>query len=73
MVSYKPLYETMKKRKISTYALIKHGINPRTVNNIKHGKGISTYTIEKLCVLLECTPNDVLEFVYDENEDEDEE
>lgn len=64
MGSYKPLYETMKKRHETTYTLIyKHGINPRTIHNIKKNKGITTFTLEKLCRILKCTPNDVIEFV----------
>lgn len=66
MISYRPLFETMKKRKVTTYALIhKHDINPRTVQNMKKNKGTSTYTIEKLCRILNCTPNDVIEVVDD--------
>lgn len=66
MVSYKPLWETMEKREISTYTLIeKYGINPRTINNLKHNRGITVYTLERLCNILRCKPNDVLEFVPD--------
>lgn len=40
MVSYKPLWMTMEKQGISTYTLIEqHGINPRTINNLKHNRG----------------------------------
>lgn len=66
MVSYEPLYRTLKLRGESTYSLIhKYGINPRTVNNLKHNRGITTYTLEKLCYILSCTPNDILEFIND--------
>lgn len=64
MISYAPLFKTMKEKSITTYALIhRYGINPKIIHNIKHGKGISTYTLEKLCNALECTPNDVIEFI----------
>lgn len=64
MISYKPLFITMKEREESTYTLInKHGINPRTIHNIKNSKGITTYTLEKLCRILQCTPNEIIEFV----------
>lgn len=69
LISYRPLYETMKKRKITSYALIyKHHINSRTMNNIKHGQNISTYTVERLCKILNCTPNDVFEFIDNDSE-----
>jgi DNA-binding Xre family transcriptional regulator len=53
----------MSAKNITTYTLIaKHGINPQTINQLKHNKGITVHTLEKLCTILECTPNDVLEF-----------
>lgn len=51
----------MEKRGISTYALMKkHGINSRTVYNLKHNKSITIYTLIKLCEILDCTPNDII-------------
>lgn len=66
MVSYRPLWEIMEKQGVTTYILInKHGFNPRTINNLKHNRGITVYTLERLCKVLHCTPNDVLEFTSD--------
>lgn len=66
MVSYEPLWATMEKCGISTYTLIeKHNINPRTINNLRHNQGITVYTLERLCNILQCTPNDILKFVPD--------
>jgi DNA-binding Xre family transcriptional regulator len=66
MVSYNPLWKTMKERNITTYTLIyKLGFSPNTINNLKHNKSITIYTLEKLCTILECTPNDVIEFTED--------
>lgn len=65
MVSYAPLWRTMEKQGISIYILItKYNINPRTINNLKHDKGITVYTLERLCEILHCTPNDILEFIH---------
>ena len=64
MVSYRPLWEIMSSRNITTYTLIsKFNINPRTINNLKHNKGITVDTLEKLCTILNCTPNDIIEFI----------
>lgn len=64
MISYAPLWRTMEEKRITTYALItKHGINSRTINNLKHNRGITVYTLERLCDILNCTPNDVIEFI----------
>lgn len=63
MISYAPLWETMKNKNISTYTLIKdHEIQPKTLYNLKHNKHITTATLEKLCTILDCTPNDIIAF-----------
>lgn len=60
MINYSPLWKTMTEKNISTYALIeKYNINPRTVNNLKHNRSITMYTLERLCSILQCTPNDM--------------
>lgn len=63
MISYAPLWDTMKERGITTYTLItKQNINPRTINNLKHNRSITMDTLEKLCLILDCSPNDVVSF-----------
>ena len=63
IISYNPLWEQMEIKGITTYTLInKYGINPRTVNNLKHNKGITLYTLEILCNALDCTPDKIVEF-----------
>lgn len=66
MVSYEPLWATMKKKGVTTYALInKHGINPRTTHNLKHNKSITMFTLEKLCSILECQAEGIVRFLPD--------
>lgn len=63
MVSYEPLWQTMRQKGITTYALIeKHKMQSKTIYNLKHNKNITTATLETLCNILECTPNDILTF-----------
>lgn len=63
MVCYDPLWKTMKEKNISTYTLIeKYKIQSKTIYNLKHNKNITTATIENLCNILECTPNDIFTF-----------
>lgn len=67
MISYEPLWKTMERKGISTYALInKYGINPRTIHNLKHNKSITLFTMEKLCGILECQAEGIVEFIKDE-------
>ena len=64
MISYKPFWETLKKKNVSTYALIyKHGISSATINRIKKGGGISTAKLDDLCKILECNVQDIITFV----------
>ncbi len=63
MICYDPLWDTMRKREITTYSLItRYGINSRTINNLRHNKSITMYTLERLCEILNCTPNDIIRF-----------
>ncbi len=68
MISYAPLWKTMEQQGISTYTLItKHGINPRTVNNLKHDRSITMFTLERLCQILQCQAESIVVF-YPEQE-----
>ena len=59
----------MKERGISTYALINdYGINPRTINHLKHNKSVTAYTLEKLCMILNCNVEDVIAILPDTEE-----
>ena len=63
MISYKPLWKTMKDREITTYTLIyKLGFSAYTITNLKRNKSITMHTMEKLCKALNCTPNDIIRF-----------
>lgn len=64
MISYAPLWKTMKEKGVTTYTLIyKNGISAYTITNLRRGKSITMNTLEKLCSILDCTPNDIVEFV----------
>ena len=64
MISYAPLWKTMDQKQITTYALInKYGINPRTIHNLKHNKSITLYTLEKLCAVLDCQAEGIVQFL----------
>ena len=62
IISYDPLWETMKQKGITQYCLLKSGIDNKTLDSLKKGKNITLITVEKLCQILECTPNEVVEF-----------
>lgn len=66
MISFAPLWHTMKKKNISQYRLLKAGIDNKTLDGLKKNKNITLLTLEKLCLILECSPNEIVEFVADE-------
>lgn len=63
MISYEPLWATMKKKGITTYKLIQQGIDKRTIFNLKHGESITMLTAEKLCKLIGCEIQDIVTFI----------
>ena len=66
LISYDPLWRTMEERGVSTYTLINdYNINPRTINNLKHNKSVTAYTLEKLCKILDCKVEDVITILPD--------
>jgi len=66
MISYEPLYRTMKEKNISTYKLINEfGISRSLLDRLKHNKPISTVTLNDLCTFLDCKVEDVLLYIKD--------
>ena len=62
IVDYRPLWETMREKQISQYKLIRSGIDNKTLDSLKKNKNITMLTLEKLCRIIGCTPNDIVEF-----------
>lgn len=60
VIDYSPLWKTMEQRNISQYYLVNNGIDYRTMHQLRNNKNITAHTIEKLCRILDCTPNDIL-------------
>lgn len=52
----------MKKKEISQYQLIKQGIDNKTLDSLKKNKNITLLTLERLCQILKCQPNDIVQF-----------
>ena len=47
MISYEPLWETMKRKGVTQYMLIKkHGISPAQITRLKRNESVSTHTID---------------------------
>lgn len=66
MISYEPLYRTMKEKGISTYRLVNEfGVSRSLLDRLKHNKPISTVTLNDLCGFLHCRVEDVLLYTED--------
>ena len=66
MISYEPLWQTMKIRGATTYTLqVKGQISSSTIRRLKAGQSVSTNTLDALCKLLECDLADIILFILD--------
>lgn len=64
MIVYAPFWETLKRKKISTYVLInKYNVSSSTINRLRHNMPISTTTLDDLCKFLDCSISDIIEYV----------
>ena len=66
MISYDVLWETMKEKDISQYALIKkYGISPGQITRLKRNESVSTHTIDTFCRILDCQVGDIMHYIPD--------
>lgn len=66
MIVFDRLWETMKKRGISQYALIKdYKISTGQLDRLRKNENISSYTMNQLCRILKCRLEDIAEYVED--------
>ncbi len=62
MISYRPFYNTLIEKNITEYQLIfKYGFSANILHRMKHGKAITTNTLDTLCGILNCNVDDILE------------
>lgn len=55
MMKYDNLWETMRKKGLTQYALIqKHHVSPSQITRLKRNESVSTHTIEMFCRILDC-------------------
>lgn len=71
-IKYDKLIALLKEKGITTYRIRKENlISQATYQKLRTGDGIiDTRTIEKLCKLLDCQPGDIMEYVPDEEVNE---
>lgn len=66
MMSFDPLWETMKKKNITTYKMIKdYNMSRGMLDKLKHDRNVTLETVERLCEILDCRIEDIV--VYRKN------
>ena len=67
MIRYRPLWEMMSQKEATTYTLReKYKISHSTVQSLQKDKPVSTYTLDRLCKIFNCSLQDVAEYVPDD-------
>lgn len=67
MIVYDRLWETMKRKGVSQYKLIReYGISSGQLDRIRKGENINMYTLNTLCRILECAVEEIIEYRPDE-------
>ena len=69
MISYAPFWQTLRKSDESTYTLIKnHKISSSTIDKLRKNKPVTVTTINDLCRILNCRVEEIMEYVYCEED-----
>ena len=66
MISYDPLWKTMKEKGVSQYALIKNfHFSAGQLSRLRNNAYVSTHTIDLLCNILNCNIEDIVMHIKD--------
>lgn len=66
-VSYNKLFKLLIDKKMKKKELCElAGASASTIGKMGRGEPVSVEMVERVCLALECTPNDVLEFYRDD-------
>lgn len=63
MIVFDRLWEYMKLKGVSQYKLIKeHGFSSGQLDRLRKNDNISTFTLNRLCEILDCSLEDIAEY-----------
>lgn len=62
MIVYDRLWKKMTEKNVSQYRLNKLGISHSTLARLKNNQPINTETLDKLCSILDCNIEDIVEY-----------
>ncbi len=70
MIRYSPLWKTMSDKRVTTYTLReKYGMSHATVQRLQKNMHVSTFTLNRLCGILDCGISDVVEYIPDSKDE----
>ncbi len=68
MIKYDRLFQTMKNKGITQYDLYtKYNVPKSLLDRLRKNKNIETVTINKLCNILKCNVEDIMEHIQDDD------
>ncbi|MBE6941111.1 MAG: helix-turn-helix transcriptional regulator [Ruminococcaceae bacterium] len=68
MIKFDRLWKTMDKKGISQYDLYTHhNVNRSQINRLRHNQNVEVNTIDRLCNILQCNVEDIMEHIPDNN------
>lgn len=69
MIKYDRLWETMKKRGVTQYDLYTHyNITRSLLDRLRKNENTEIYTLDRLCTILDCNIEDIVEHVPDNSD-----
>lgn len=68
MIVYDNLWETMRKKQVSKYKLINtYNVSSSQIYRLKRNENVNTYTINRLCEILDCNVTDIMSYKKQED------
>ena len=68
MIVYDKLWQTMKNKGITQYALInQYNVSAGQLSRLRKNQNISSHPINTLCDILDCQPGDLMEYIREED------
>lgn len=62
MIVYDRLWKKMSEKGVTQYRLVSQGISHSTLTRLKKNQPIKTDTLDKLCSILSCNVEDIIEY-----------
>lgn len=71
MIVFDPLWDTLKRKGISTYTLQKdYRVSKGLIDRLKNNRNVNTFTLNNLCKIIDCSLSDIAKYIPDTPEDE---